>query len=216
MSQDSHDVQFEEYEESWTGRLIVAGVIALALIAGAFFAGKAMAGSSSSGPATLAEAVQQAQKGTLPCGDTATAAATPAATPNANGGPPAGGGAFLLRGICSRNGQGAGGQAGQGQGQGQGRGRFGGAGGFGGQTVTAVSPDSITVQGQNGSNTIKIDSSTTVSKTSGATVADIKKGDSVIVGGFGGFGGGGGGAGGANNQNAAARSITILPQTGSN
>jgi hypothetical protein len=206
MSQDSHDVQYEEYEESWTGRLIVAGVVALALIAGAFFAGKAMAGSSS-GPATLAEAVQQAQKGTLPCGDTANAAATPAATPGANGGPLAGGGAFLLRGICNRNGQGAaGGQAGQGQG----RGRFG-AGGFGGQTVTAVSPDSITVQGPNGSNTIKLDSSTTVSKTSGATVADIKKGDSVIVGGFGGFGGGG-----ANNQNAAARSITILPQAGSN
>jgi len=202
MSQDTHDVQYEEYEESWTGRLIVAGVIALALIAGAFFAGKAMAGSSSSGPATLAEAVQQAQKGTLPCGDTATAAATPAA----NGGPPAGGGAFLLRGICDRGGQGAaGGQ------NGQGRGRFGGAGGFGGQTVTAVSPDSITVQGPNGSNTIKLDSSTTVSKTSGATVADIKKGDSVIVGGFGGFGGRG-----AGNQSAAARSITILPQTGSN
>jgi hypothetical protein len=214
MSQDSHDVQYEEYEESWTGRLIVAGVVALALIAGAFFAGKAMAGSSS-GPATLAEAVQQAQKGTLPCGDTANAAATPAATPGANGGPPAGGGAFLLRGICNRNGQGAaGGQAGQGQGQG--RGRFGGAGGFGGQTVTAVSPDSITVQGPNGSNTIKLDSSTTVSKTSGATVTDIKKGDSVIVGGFGGFGGGGGGAGGANDQNAAARSITILPRAGSN
>jgi hypothetical protein len=206
MSQDTHDVQYEEYEESWTGRLIVAGVIALALIAGAFFAGKAMAGSSS-GPATLAEAVQQAQKGTLPCGDTATAAATPAATPGANGGPP-GGGAFLLRGICDRNGaQGAGGQTGQG------RGRFGGAGGFGGQTVTAVSPDSITVQGPNGSNTIKLDSSTTVSKTSGASVADIKKGDSVIVGGFGGFGGGGGAA---NGQNTAARSITILPQTGSN
>jgi hypothetical protein len=212
MSQDSHDLQYEEYEESWTGRLIVAGVVALALIAGAFFAGKAMAGSSSSGPATLAEAVQQAQKGTLPCGDTATAAATPAATPGADGGPPAGGGAFLLRGICNRaGGQGtAGGQTGQGQGQG--RGRFGGAGGFGGQTVTAVSPDSITVQGPNGSNTIKLDSSTTVSKTSGATVADIKKGDSVIVGGFGGFGGGGA----AGGTNTAARSITILPQTGSN
>ncbi|HEY6889231.1 MAG TPA: hypothetical protein VI300_15665 [Solirubrobacter sp.] len=203
MSQDTHDVQYEEYEESWTGRLIVAGVIALALIAGAFFAGKAMAGSTSSGPATLAEAVQQAQKGTLPCGDTA----TPAATPDANGGPPPGaGGGFFLRGICNRNAQGAGGQTGQGQG----RGRFGGAGGFGGQTVTAVSPDSITVQGPNGSNTIKLDSSTTVSKTSGASVADIKKGDSVIVGGFGGFGGGG------TNTQSAARSITILPQTGSN
>jgi hypothetical protein len=203
MSEDTHEVQYEEYEESWTGRVIIAAVVALALIAGAFFAGKAMAGDS--GPATLAEAVQQAQKGSLPCGDTATAAASPAATPNADGGPPEGGagGGFFLRGICDQNGQ-----AGQ---TGQARGRFGGgAGGFAGQTVTAVSADSITVQGPNGSNTIKLDSSTTVNKTSGASVADIKKGDSVIVAGA-------GGAGGANTQGAAARSVTILPQTrGSN
>ena len=213
MSEDTHDVQYEEYEENWTGRLIIAAVVALALIGGAFFAGKAMAGSSS-GPATLAEAVQQAQKGTLPCGDTATAAATPAATPDANGGGPRGGGsAFFLQALCNRNGaQGAAGQngaGGAGAGAG-GRGRFGGgAGGFGAQTVTAVSADSITVQGQNGSTTVKIDGSTTVSKNTGASVAEIKKGDSVMVAGA-------GGPGGANTQGAAARSITILPQTGSN
>jgi hypothetical protein len=201
MSQDTHDVHYEEYEESWTGRLIIAGVVALALIAGAFFAGKAMAGSSS-GPATLAEAVQQAQKGTLPCGDTATA---PAATPGGNGAAPGGGSAFFLRALCSQNGQATGGgQAGTGA-----RGRFGGAGGFGAQTVTAVSADSITVQGQNGSTTVKIDGSTTVSKNTGASVAEIKKGDSVMVAGA-------GGPGGANTQGGAARSITILPQTGSN
>jgi hypothetical protein len=203
MSEDTHDVQYEEYEENWTGRLLVAAVVALALIAGAFFAGKALAGDS--GPATLAEAVQQAQKGTLPCGETATAAASPAATPGANGGPPQGGaaGGFLLRGLCNPAGQGA--AAGQ---NGQGRGRFGGgAGGFGGQKVTAVSADSITVDGPNGSTTVKLDSSTTVNKTSGASVADIKKGDSVIVA----------GTGGPNaTPGAAARSVTILPQAGSN
>jgi hypothetical protein len=200
MSEDTHDVKYEEYEENWTGRLIIAAVVALALIAGAFFAGKAMAGDS--GPATLAEAVQQAQKGTLPCGETATPAASPAATPGANGAPPQGGGGFLLRGLCDSGGQGAAGQ------NGQGRGRFGGgAGGFGGQTVTAVSADSITVEGPNGSSTVKLDSATTVNKTSGASAADIKKGDSVIVA----------GAGGPNAApGGAARSVTILPQTGSN
>jgi hypothetical protein len=200
VPEDTHEVELETYEESWTGRLIIAGVVALALIAGAFFAGKAMAGDS--GPATLADAVQAAQKGDLPCGDTA----TPAATPDANGAPPAGGG-FLLRGICNRDGnQAAGGQNGQ---TGQGRGRFG-AGGFGGQTVTAVGADSITVNGPNGATTIKLDANTTVNKSSGASVSDIKKGDSVTV--LGGFAPGGQNA----NQDGAARSITILPQSAGN
>jgi hypothetical protein len=198
VAEDTHEVEFETYEESWTGRIVIAAVVALALIAGAFFAGKAMAGDSS-GPATLAEAVQQAQKGTLPCGETT---ATAAATPPANGGPPAGGGgAFLLRGICNPNG-GQGNRPSGGQG-----GRFGGRG-FAGQTVTAVSADSITVEGPNGSTTVKLDADTTVSKSSGASVADIKKGDSVVV--AGGFGQGG------NAQGGAARSITILPQSAGN
>ena len=199
MSEDTHDVEYEEYEESWTGRIVIAAVVALALIAGAFLAGKAMAGDS--GPATLAEAVQQAQKGDLPCGETANASATPAGTPDANGVPPAGGGGFLLRGICNQNGQGGqtGGQNGQ-------AGRFGGRG-FGGQTVAAVSADSITVEGPNGPATIKLDADTTVNKSSGASVSDIKKGDSVMVAGAFGPGGNTQGNGGA------ARSITILPQS---
>ena len=41
---DTDDVEYEEYEESWTGRIAIAAVIALALIAGAFFAGRALAG----------------------------------------------------------------------------------------------------------------------------------------------------------------------------
>ncbi len=198
MAEDTHEVEFETYEESWTGRLIIAAVVVLALLAGAFFAGKAMAGDS--GPATLAEAVQQAQKGTLPCGETATAAATPAGTPDANGAPPAGGG-FLLRGICNQNGGQAGGQTGQ-------AGRFGGRG-FGGQTVTAVSADSITLEGPNGPTTVKLDADTTVNKSTGAKVSDIKKGDSVTVAGA--FG-----PGGTTQGDTAARSITILPQSSGN
>jgi hypothetical protein len=194
VAEDTHEVEYETYEESWTGRIIIAAVVALALIAGAFFAGKAMAGDS--GPATLADAVQAAQKGDLPCGDTATAAATPAGTPDANGGPPPGG--FLLRGICNQDG------GGQAAGQG---GRFGGRGGFGGQTVTAVGADSITVEGPNGSTTVKLDADTTVNKSTGASVSDIKKGDTVMV--LGGFGAGG-------QQGGAARSITILPQATGN
>jgi hypothetical protein len=189
VPEDTHEVEFETYEESWTGRLIIAGVVALALIAGAFFAGKAMAGDK--GPATLADAVQAAQKGDLPCGDTATAAATP----DANGGPPGGGG-FFLRGICNRD------QAQNGQTR---AGRFG-PGGFAGQTVTAVSADSITVDGPNGATTIKLDANTTVNKTSGASVTDIKKGDSVIVG----------GGLGQRQSGGAARTITILPQSTGN
>jgi hypothetical protein len=179
VPEDTHAAEFETYEESWTGRIAIAAVVALALIAGAFFAGKAMAGDGG-GPATLAEAVQQAQKGTLPCGDTAT-------TPPADGAPPTG--AFALRGICDRN-------AGQPN-------RSGGPGGrgFAGQTVTAVSADSITVDGPNGATTIKLDADTTVSKSSGASVSDIEKGDSVLVA-------------GAFGQGGAARSITILPQSG--
>ena len=132
----------------------------------------------------------------------ANASATPAGTPDANGVPPAGGGGFLLRGICNQNGQGGqtGGQNGQ-------AGRFGGRG-FGGQTVTAVSADSITVEGPNGPATIKLDADTMINKSSGASVSDIKKGDSVMVAGA--FGPGG------NTQGGAARSITILPQSAGN
>jgi len=204
VAEDTHEVEYETYEESWTGRIVVAVVVALALIAGAFFAGKAMAGDS--GPATLADAVQAAQKGDLPCGDTGAAAATPDAngappSGDANGAPPAGGGGFFLRGICN---------PGQSNGGGQGQaGRFGGRGAFGGQTVTAVSADSITVDGPNGSTTVKIDADTTVSKSTGASVSDIKKGDTVMV--LGGFGG----PGGQQQSGGAARSITILPQSGS-
>src|SRR6185503_15932295 len=84
-------------------RWVITAVIAVVIAAGAFFAGKAMAGG---GPSTLAEAVQQARAGDLPCGDTGTAAPPQQAPTDApaQGGPPGGGGAFALRAICDRNG----------------------------------------------------------------------------------------------------------------
>ena len=194
--QDTHEVEYEEYEESWTGRIVIAAVVALALIGGAFFAGRAMAGGGS-GPATLAEAVSQAQAGNLPCGDTGTAA--PAATPAAQGAPPAGGGTgFMLRAICEPD-------AAQGQGQGQARGRFGGAGGFG-QTgqVSAVSADSLTLTGPMGETTVKLDGKTTINKSSKGELGNIKTGDSVLV------------SGARPNSDAAATSVTILPQANGN
>jgi hypothetical protein len=140
------------------------------------------------GPATLAEAVEQARAGDLPCGESATPAASPAATPGS------GGGAFL-RGICDR---------GQGQGQNgqppnaQGGGRLGGFGQTG--EVTAIDGDSLTLQGPTGDTTVKLDGSTTINKSAKGAVADIKTGDSVLVSGAG------------PNSQSAATSVTILPQ----
>jgi hypothetical protein len=201
--EDQHEVEFEEYEESWTGRIVIAAVVALALIGGAFFAGRAMAGSS--GPATLAEAVTQAQAGDLPCGDTGTAA--PAGTPAPGATAPGGGGraggaggtGFILRAICQ-----PGGAQGQGQGQGAAGGRGGGFGG--GQTgqVSAVSADSLTLTGPMGETTVKLDGSTTINKSSKSELSSIKTGDSVLV------------SGARPNSGSAATSVTILPQTNGN
>jgi hypothetical protein len=191
---DQHEVEFEEYEESWTGRIAIAAVIALALIGGAFFAGRAMAGTD--GPATLAQAVTQAQSGDLPCGDTGTATPAAQATPPAGGGPGAAGGTgFLLRAICQP------GTAQQGQ-----RGRFGGAGGGFGQTgqVSAVSADSLTLTGPMGETTVKLDGKTTVNKSAKSELGSIKAGDTVHV------------SGARPNSDTAATSITILPQANGN
>src|ERR1700754_5081525 len=97
----SVEYEDEEYEEAGSTRWVIAAVIAVVLIAAAFFAGRAMAGG---GPSTLAEAVEQAQAGDLPCGDTGTAATPdPNATPTANGGPPQAFSAGFAGGaICNR------------------------------------------------------------------------------------------------------------------
>ena len=138
--------------------VVIGGVIGAVVIAGgAFFAGKALAG----GPATLADAVAQAQAGTLPCGTSSSAA-----------------GGFLTR-LC---GTGAGGVIGGGAGA-TGQGGF--AGGFGGRgvvgTVTAVSATSVTVNTRGGSVTVAVPSGVAVSKTVSGSMSDVTVGASVTV-----------------------------------
>lgn len=141
--------------------VIIGGVVgALVIAGGAFFAGKAMA----AGPATLVDAVAQAQAGTLPCG-------------TASSGP----GQFVTR-LCG-SAQGATG-TGAGAGQ-QGGGQAGGQGGFGGRgvagSVTAVSSSSITVDTRGGSVTVAVPGNVTVSKTVDGSMSDVKVGDTVTV-----------------------------------
>ena len=140
--------------------VIIGGVIGAVVIAGAgFVLGRATA----SGPKTLADALTQAQAGTLPCGD--------------SGGPGAGG--FITR-LCG-TGTGNGGFPGGGGATGQG----GPAGGFGGRgvigTVTAVSPTSITVDTRGGSVTVAVPSGVAVSKTVSGSMSDVTVGANVTV-----------------------------------
>ena len=139
--------------------VVVGGVIGAVVIAGAgFLLGRA----TSSGPKTLADAFQQAQAGTLPCGESTGAAG------------------FITR-LC---GSGAG--AGNGGGLGGGAtGQGGPAGGFGGRgvvgTVTAVSATSITVNTRGGSVTVAVPSDVTVSKTVSGSMSDVTVGANVTV-----------------------------------
>jgi|SRR3954470_4397480 hypothetical protein len=180
----------EDYEEgAGPTRLVIAVVVAVVLIGAAFFAGRALAGG---GPSTLAEAVEQAQAGDLPCGDTGAAATPdPNATPSANGAPPAGGAGFAVRAICDR-GQDT--QTGQ-------RTGFAGRGGFGfgpTGTVKSVSGDELTLTGQQGDITVTLGPDTKISKASGATASDLKAGQTVTVQGA-----------GRQQQSAAATSVLI-------
>ena len=140
--------------------ILIGGAIgALVIAGGAFFAGRAMA----AGPATLADAVQQAQAGSLPCGTSSSGA-----------------GAFIGR-LC---GSGTGPAGGTGTAGGTGAaGGFGG--GFGGRgvvgTVTAVSASSITVDTRAGSVTVAVPSGVTVSKTVPGTMSDVAVGSTVTV-----------------------------------
>ena len=145
--------------------VLIGGVVgALVIAGGAFFAGRAMA----AGPSTLADALAQAQAGTLPCG-----------TPSGTGG----GGGFITRLCASGTGTGAAGGGAAGAGGAVGGGGFGG-GGFGrgvAGTVTAVSPTSITVSTRGGSVTVAVPSSLTVSKTVAGSMSDVKVGSTVTV-----------------------------------
>lgn len=152
-----------ETSSSGLGRgVLVGGVVGALIIAGgAFVAGRAMA----AGPATLVDAVQQAQAGTLPCGTASSGA-----------------GQFVTRLCGSAQGGGTGGgQGGQIGGPGQG----GGGAGFGGRgvagSVTAVTGSSITVSTRGGSVTVAVPGNVTVSKTVDGSMADVKVGDTVTV-----------------------------------
>jgi hypothetical protein len=198
----------EEYDDDYGGpgrTIAIAAVVAVVLAVAGFFVGHA---SAKSGPATLADAVKQAQAGKLACGDTGTPANAAATPPAGGAGGPGGfgngnGAQFLVRAICN-NGQNAAGGAGGAQGGQEGfrgRGGFGGAGGFGevGQ-VQSVSGDTLTLQTrQGGTVKVKLSSSTTVRKTTTGSISDIKQGDTVTVAGT-----------GQNNANPAT-SITIVP-----
>jgi hypothetical protein len=139
--------------------LLVGGVVgALVIAGGAFFAGRAMA----AGPATLADALQEAQAGTLPCGTTSGTGA----------------GGFAARLCGSGTGTGTGGTGGAGA-IGQGGAGFGGRGVVG--TVTAVSPTSITVNTRGGSVTVAVPSTVVVSKTVTGAISDVTVGADVTV-----------------------------------
>jgi hypothetical protein len=194
MSEDTttvleDDTEYEDDDYRGPGRWIaITAVVAVVLGVAGYFAGHASAGS---GPSTLAEAVQQAQDGKLACGDTGAAAQPPAGQGDAAqaGGAPPGGGAFFLRAICDRGGQGA---SGNGGGQGFRRGGFGGQAG----QVQSLSGDTLVLQDRQGQSIkVKLTSSTTVRKSATGSLSDIKPGSTVTV---------------AGNP---ATSITILPAT---
>jgi hypothetical protein len=169
----------EEYEEVGLGRYIaIAAVVAVVVAAGAFFAGKAAAGGNS-GPATLAAAVSQARAGKLPCGTSAQPASPGAGRPNAD---------FLVAAVCDRNGR-------------TGFQRTGGGGLFGGGPggvagrLQSVSGSTLTIQGRQGTQKVRLDGGTTIRKYATGSKADLKAGDTVIV------------SGGANG---APRTVTVL------
>jgi len=185
------DAEYEDDDDyRGPGRgIAIAAVVAVVLGVAGYFAGHASAGS---GPATLAEAVQQAQDGKLACGDTGSTAQPPAGQGDAApaGGPAGGGngGAFFLRAICDR------GQGGNTAGGGQGFRR----GGFGGQAgqVQSLNGDTLVLQDRQGQTIkVKLTSSTTVRKSATGSLSDVKPGSTVTV---------------AGNP---ATSITILPAT---
>jgi hypothetical protein len=187
--------QMEQEVEGGISWIVIVAVVAVVVAAIAFFAGRALAGDS--GPATLTEAVAQAQSGDLPCGDVP-AAPTPGAEGSA-GGPPTGGqggAGFLVRAICAEDAQNGA------PGGGQGRMGFGGGRGFG-QQVKSVDGDKLTLTGPQGDTTVTLGPDTTVAKSTAGEVADLKAGDNVIVT-------------GGRQQGEAATSVLIVPaQAGS-
>jgi hypothetical protein len=172
--------------------LVGAAVLgALVLAGGGFVAGRAAA---STGPSTLADAVQQAQAGKLPCGSSSGT-----------------GGAFLTA-ICSGNGGrlgggrfGGDGTEGGGTAQG-GTGR--GAGGIFGPgsvtgTITSVSGNTMQVQTRAGTITVTVPSSAEITATTTGSSKDLVAGKTVVIT----------ATGDSSGTNQTASRVLVLPQT---
>jgi hypothetical protein len=133
-------------------RLVLAAGLALAVgLGGGFFAGRTTA---PRGPATLAEALQQAQAGELPTGDIGAGRQGGQGGAFPGGQPPPGG---------------AGGPGGP-----------GGPGGFQGE-VTAVDGDVLTVQTQAGTIKVRIGDATEINRSTKGSRADLAVGRQVTV-----------------------------------
>lgn len=150
--------------------LLGLAVLGALVLAGAgFFAGRA---SASSGPSTLAEAVQQASAGKLPCGSTDGA-----------------GGQFLTalcsgRGAGGRFGAGGTGQNGTGQnGAGQNGARLGGLFGPGSVTgtITSVSGTTMQVQTRAGTITVTLPATTEITASAPGSSKDLTAGKTVVI-----------------------------------
>lgn len=181
-------------------RMLVIGAAvigAIVLAGGGFFVGHAAA---STGPSTLADAVQQAQNGKLPCG-TGSAAGGQFLTTICSGG----GTGNRLGGRLGGNGGGAGTQNGGAQGQnGTGTGR-GAAGIFGPGsvtgTVTSVSGNTMQVETRAGTITVTIAPNAEITTTTTGKTSDLAAGKTVVIT-----------ADGSGTTRTASR-VFILPQT---
>ena len=188
----------KQKSNSKTGLIVGMVIGGIALAAGGYFVGTM----TSSGPKSLADAVKQAQAGSLPCGVTATQPTTgTGGFPGfGQGGGQGGINTFLIARLCQSSGGnqagGPGGFPGGGTGTGNDPGAFpgGGAGGRGGAlggligpgtvsgTVAKVSSTSITVTTRGGAVTLTMPSTTKVTKTTSGTSSDIAVGQTVAVG----------------------------------
>jgi hypothetical protein len=155
--------------------LAAAGLAAVVLAVAGYLAGHA----SAAGPATLADAVTQAQQGKLPCGDTGSVRLGGGNGAGfGGGGASAGGGGFFLQRLCGGQGQ-AGAAGAGGAGRGFGGGLFG-PGAVNGR-ITAVRGSKLTIQTRAGALTVTVGSRTAITKTGTGSRSDLKPGLTATV-----------------------------------
>lgn len=187
-------------------RLLFGGgavVAAVVLALGGFFAGRATA---SNGPATLAQAVQQASSGKLPCGST-TGTGGALLTAICNGGGFGGRFGGTGQGGTGQGGTGQGGTGQGGTGQGQNGAGRGGAGGLFGPgsvtgTITSVSGTTMQVETRAGTITVTLPASAQITTNTAGSAKDLAAGKSVVIT-----------ATTDANGNRTAQRVYVLPQT---